>query len=876
MRLLFLAVLVTICAAASAGGFREVAVKVFRGAPQLVVDGRPVVPLSFMGWYGAKAKRVHVDEHWQRFYVTFTAPEDCHGQAGFQIRILTGGPGKLWIDDLRYYEGTPEKPIGPNMQPHGDFEDTGDELPRSWGLFFRKDKGADAAWAYDTTTAASGKRSLRIDIKRVVPGGWLHIYLSGSSVRLGHTYTVELSMKADPPRQIELAALHQGPPWTSYMSGQDCVYIQQVKLAAAAGIHIHQFGYGLPWSKTNGPLNFAAFDKAMLDTIKADPDAMVMVRIFVEPPGWWLEQHPDERTTYEDGTKTQVSTCSQLWLDEMLPKLEAFIRHCEEKWGDRLLVYFPSGQHTGEWFYPGVWTRHFPGFSPALTRAFRQWLKNKYGSPDKLSAAWGREIGSFDDVAVPTVEERTAGRLGEFFDPARDRYQVDFFDFMNDAMADTVSHIATTIKRASGKPVMFFFGYLYSLAPTPAGLNHSGHLRIDQMLDNPDIDIFCSPIDYFDRQPGGAGHFMTTAESIAAHGKMWFNEDDTRTYLTPEAAGYGRCPTPRETYGVHQRNFAQIFPRRMGCWYMDLGNAGWLNSRDIWENIGRLRDLWLHHLTDPVTFAPQVAVITDSRSPLYVRSRSPINAALISHLRAQIARMGAPAGYWLLSDLLAGRVKPARLYIFQNAFVLTAAQRRRVREILADQGATAVWFYAPGFIDPDAAEASEQFIRELTGIPVTRLPEPTEDLAEPVAENPLCQGVSGPFGPHQKTLRLQFAVQPAQDIEPIARYPSGQLAVATADQGRWRSVYFATLFAPARLLRNIARAAGVWIYCETNDVVVADEHFLAIAASSDGAKTVRLPRECTVRDALTGEVVGRGREVTVEMRKGDTRLLWME
>ncbi|MCD6351526.1 MAG: hypothetical protein J7M26_05360, partial [Armatimonadetes bacterium] len=228
---LIAAVVLLICATqAQAGGFKKVAVEVFRGAPQLLVDGKPVVPLSFMGIYGASAKRVTVGRQWQRVVVTFISPETADGPAGFQIRFLKGGPGKVWIDDLRYYEGTPDKPLGPNMQPHGDFENTGDQLPPNWDLFFRQDKGAQASWAYDETDPASGKRCLRVDLAKVVPSGWTHIYLSGASVEEGHTYTVELSLRADPPREIELAALHQGPPWTSYMSGEECVYIQQVRL----------------------------------------------------------------------------------------------------------------------------------------------------------------------------------------------------------------------------------------------------------------------------------------------------------------------------------------------------------------------------------------------------------------------------------------------------------------------------------------------------------------------------------------------------------------------------------------------------------------------------------------------------------------------
>jgi len=29
---------------------------------------------------------------------------------------------------------------------------------------------------------------------------------------------------------------------------------------------------------------------------------------------------------------------------------------------------------------------------------------------------------------------------------------------------------------------------------------------------------------------GGAGSFMSPIDSVIAHGKLWFNEDDTRTF----------------------------------------------------------------------------------------------------------------------------------------------------------------------------------------------------------------------------------------------------------------------------------------------------------------------------------------------------------
>jgi len=659
----------------------------------------------------------------------------------------------------------------------------------------------------------------------------------------------------------------------------DPVYLDQVRLAAQAGIHHHHFGYKVPWPREGEPVDYAELDRGMTATIEADPEALMTLRIQVGAPQWWLNEHPDERTTFDDGTKGAESVCSELWLDALLPKLAALVKHAEAQWGDRVVCYFPSAQHSGEWFYPGVWADKLPGFAPVLERAFRRYVAVKYPTPAQLSRAWGRQVSSFDEVTVPSFDERLSGRLGEFFHPALDHYQIDFFNFMNDAMVDAIAPIAATIKQACGrrKPVMFFYGYLYELAECPAGANHSGHLRMDRILRNPDIDMLASPISYFDREPGGAGHFMVSVDSVAAHGKLWVNEDDIRTYLSDENDEWSRCSTLEESQAVHQRNFAQIFPRRMGCWYMDQ-EQGWLNGAGIWGNIRKLKQLWEQHLHDPVAFAADIAVITDERSPVYSIPNSVVSGALLGHLRSPLARIGAPVGWWLLEDFLARRVTPAKLYIFTNAFVLTRTERTTMREILKEQAATAVWFYAPGFIDPQAGDAGNHYIEQLTGIPVQSLAEPREDLLEPVRESPLSVGVTAPFGSHQKNLRNQWALTPAAGVQPIATYAGDDSLVgaAVSEQDGWRSVYVASLYAPPALLHSIARDAGVWLYCHSDDVVLGDGQFLSLHASSDGGKLLRLPKPAVVRDCLTGDEVAHGCEARLQMKKGETRLLWVE
>jgi len=82
---------------------------------------------------------------------------------------------------------------------------------------------------------------------------------------------------------------------------------------------------------------------------------------------------------------------------------------------------------------------------------------------------------------------------------------------------------------------------------------------------------------------------------------------------------------------------------------------------------------------------------------------------------------------------------------------------------------------------------------------------------------------------------------------------------------------------PPAVIRNMAREAGVHIYCDNNDFMAANNWLLCVCAASDGPRTVRLPRKAKVVDALTDEVTASdATEFTLEMRYGETRVWKLE
>jgi hypothetical protein len=839
------------------------------------VDGKPISPLTFFGWEAGLGgpTDVSLTTEWREFSITVVSLEDTDGASGIHFRMGGEGPGTVWVDNVQVYPGERSTHPGENWARGGSFEGTREEVEREWHFF--KTAGAEAAWTLDPATAASGQQSLRVDITAAGTDHMhLHWYQTGYSVNAMQKYTYSLWMKADRPRIVDFMMLHINDPWTIYPAepATGTPYIQQVRLARDAGLHLFSFGIPMPWPRPGQNPDFGEVDRAIETTIREDPRALLLPRFNMPPPEWWLAQHPGDRMLFDDGQTVSVSMASEAWRAEMQVHLRALVRHCEARYGDHMLGYHPCGQHTGEWFYERSWEPRLSDFSPAMNAGFRKWAENRYRTVEALRQAWNNPDLSFESVQVPTAEQQRHTALGLFRDPKTERPVIDYFLYKQIAMEEPLEMMARVIKdETRGKKLTcFFYGYLFDMHGIPMGPQNSGHLAMARMLQCPDVDILCSPISYLDRELGGAGMFMSAVDSVRGHGKLWLNEDDTRTYLTPPESGFGRVDTPEGTYWVHQRNFAQLWPRRLAAWYMDLGGIGWLNGKDLWDNIGRLQRFYQEHLTEPACWAPEVALIVDEDSPNYAASTIELACPLVYEMRSQYFRMGAPFGIYLLSDLVAGKVPPAKVYFFANCYRLDAHQREALLQ--ATRGKTAVWFYGGGFLGD---KASDKNMIQMTGLHLRRGSPECGRVTPEQAPQGLAAGLQQPFRNETTLDPLWVVDDPGAEI--IGRYPSGAPAVAAKQTPDGLRVYVGALHCPAKLLRNILTASDVHVYSDSDDVLLTDGQFLSLTATSPGQKHLSFPHACTVINALDGQPVAQDvRHLDLDLQLGETRMFMLK
>lgn len=641
--------------------------------------------------------------------------------------------------------------------------------------------------------------------------------------------------------------------------------------------------------------DYSWVDAEIERVLARNPNALLIPRISVGTPDWWLQEHPDAVMVYqkmENGKwidtrevvcmagREMPSMASEEWVKAAAEALRKLVQHLEDKFGDHIIGYHPCGQNTGEWFYYDSWEGKLNCFEPVFEKAFRKWLRGEYKNEKELRKAWAIPDISFDSVTLPTIEERLNASFGFFRDPKKERKVIDFHKFQNIVMASALEEFARVIKEATGgrKLVVYFYGYIFELGAMPYGVQQSGHLAFRKLLDSPYIDIFVSPISYGDRGAGGIGAFMTAVDSLPLHNKLWLNEDDHRTHIYNKEREdeykdhfiYGGSNTPNETYWVHQRNFAHIFTRRMGCWWFDLFASGWLDEEGIWENLGKLKKIYDSHLTAKASFKPQIAVIVDEKSNFYLRQAyPPINAPLLYYIRQALYRLGAPVGFYYLDDLTMGKVPKSKLYIFLNCFALTEKERSAIKDHC--KGGTCVYFYANGLIKDTSVDANN--MGELMGVKMKMEKESVKGQIEIVTGNSLTSGV-GDFGVDTELSPIFY---PEGEIEVLGRYKdSGLPAIWRKRLNAYDVYYIGTLNATSALLRNIAKQAGVHIYSEMDDVVEACDSFLCISARGEGERVIKLEKRATVEDALSHEVLGRDIDkFKLRMKDGETRLFFL-
>ena len=444
-------------------------------------------------------------------------------------------------------------------------------------------------------------------------------------------------------------------------------------------------------------------------------------------PDWWQDQNPDELTRYANGDfETPERNVPVRYLQDDLRRLprtslasEKWMQVAREKTTELLrgLARTPeapalAGVHVacgvyGEWHYWGF-MRNEPDTSRPMQERFAGFRKQA-----------GRPA-----LPVPNVVDRTALDDGIFRDPQKREAVIDYYRCQQELVADRIVELCAIVKKNWPGPILTgtFYGYFFSMFDRQAT---GGHIPLHKVLQSPHVDYLSTPQAYgtLYRDMGGSGITRALIETIRLNGKLfldemdqtpswkWLNNVDTAWQLTD----------PEADYALIRRNVLESFTRGAGLWYYDFGpgnQAGWWADKRLMAEVTKFQAiLERYHQRDYVP-AGDVLVVFDTEVFYYtgiIQGTGKLTDPLaVNRTMGEAWRSGAAIETIHLRDLEKADLDRFRVVVFANTWLITAAQRKFVRQKVIAGGRHVVFQGVPAYCD--GKTLTIEFSREVTGL----------------------------------------------------------------------------------------------------------------------------------------------------------------
>ena len=610
--------------------------------------------------------------------------------------------------------------------------------------------------------------------------------------------------------------------------------------------------------------------------LDGDPGAYLIVRNGPSVTPTWQRMHPDQLCVTEDGETLPVpSMASALYWETFAQAITAVVTWCEARpWAHRIIGYWFGLEAEGTWFpLLGGWLFDH---GPAMTSRWRAYLTAKYVTDTALQAAYGDPSLSLATISVP--QDKLRGRVPEvsallYWQAGRDNAPLrDYLLLQRELFHAGVRRLfqaqaaATPRKRiflSDGfkQPMMGWqnFGFFdpnfsWPLA-YPETLAGSGSMGVAELFAEPGSAGIVTPVDYQVRGVGGITEPEGAADSLTLRGKYFMAELDLRTYQDDvERTAYGTARDAREFAAISWRSTATALTRGFNGYWMDIAGR-WFENADVQATIGRSVEVLKQSVAWEHATVPGIAMVLDDAAALDTNGAGNyFNEAVMWELKYGLARCGVPYRIYLLEDLALANFPDHRVFYFPTLFRLTEDKLALLREKVFRDNHAVLW--GPGSGISDGTTIDPAHAARLTGFQFAMLninhPRRVhiQHFAHPITAGLAADVIYGsplPYGPvlhplDGQSLGLAWAKQ--------GKNYSG-LSVKAMEG--WTSVFTTAVPIPANLWRNLARFAGAHVYCESNDILLADGTVVALHSIQSGEKAICLPETCAVEDVISGQ-----------------------
>ncbi len=591
----------------------------------------------------------------------------------------------------------------------------------------------------------------------------------------------------------------------------------------------------LGWHKVT-PFEPDAMLAEVASVTDVNPDAKVLVRLHMNPPYWWLRDHPEECVVYrtkggdlsgiDDGghdrliahdgdNHMRVSLASELWLDEASEKLsllcDAFRENPE---GEALLGIQVACGLYGEWHKWGSGD----DVSEPMKARFRRFLREKYGSNEALAKAWHQPGVTFESAEY-RPERFLPGDDGVFLDPRKSQNRIDSRECVQCVPAEDILRFCEVIKsKLPGVLTGAFYGYYLGTG--------GDHLQVERLYASDKVDFLCGPFCYMENRKADCVPMQRgLLESSRLRGKLWLTEMDQHPVSNPRLGGDPSLKN--EAVATLRRNVLQPLLSGHGLWYYDhrvipsmvaehpefksaasiYRKVGWWEDGCLMDEIAKLERVAERIASRPYRGEADVLLVYDKKS-FYYRTSGDAHEYVIHDA---VARTGVAYDCIYSDELEVCEIERYKLVIMVNAYMITPENREKYRKILS--GTTALWLHAAGFSDGETIS---------------------------------CLNISRTVGMEVARKGKNFAIVSDAEIDVLER--SEDVEIVTARRGR--DVYCTLPTPSGELIKRLVAEVGAHSYCDSGDPILAGGGVVTINAAAGGMRTLRLRSGKVIRLSL--------------------------
>ncbi len=626
--------------------------------------------------------------------------------------------------------------------------------------------------------------------------------------------------------------------------------------------------------------------------------------------------------SYNAALPGAYSLCSQIWREDASVALVDMIKKVEAlPYADRIIGYFLAAGGTSEWYYINPLTdmdnRIYGDFSAAFRKEFGELLREKYGTEENMQRIWNIPNATFEHPIIPNFEERafsyidnlvpveyftsdrsaktvpTDANLGVFLNADKYPHVADFYQAVHNATANSIIYFADVAhKNTTDKLIGAFYGSYGSTDFQNMG-TAGGTLRI---LNSGKVDFLAAPGLYNDRRPGGYTGLREMQDSFRLRGSMYIVEEDTITHLDdPNWRDRESIYTAEDAVHIMKRDFSRNVCEDLFAWWFDqFRKGGRYDHPAVLDTIKRSNEIAQYAYTLDRTKHNDVALIFDQESIHYISSNT--SCEMLDYWRcSDLGRLGTGVDYYFHNDLSRDNMPDYKTYIFMNLYYLTDKERAELEAKVLKPGQTAVWLYAQGILNPDRSPRMDpKYISELTHINVALSDERMAPRFRVTGDHPILKYAdrerlygyidrtmfntlwsstpSNPAVTPFATFNWPYLTIDDDDATALGRFVlDGKTAFAVKDVGGAHSVLCASKTLRSELLRGIIEYSGGHLYSTDDDVVYANENFVAIHASYSGRHTLRFKKACSPFEMYEKKYYGKNvTELTLDLKLGET------